>query len=57
MNKLEKQKIEEVANLIYNINAFISLHYIGLKKIPTNEEILVINDQLAQAIRRLRNLV
>ena len=57
MNKLEKQKIEEIAELIYNVNAFISISYIGLKKQPTDEEILEINNQLAQAIKRLRNLL
>ena len=56
MNKLEKGKLEEIEKNIYNINAYISLNFIGLQKKPTQEEILKINDSLATCIRQLRNL-
>jgi hypothetical protein len=56
MNKLEKQKIDEIEKTIYRVNAYISLHFIGLQKKPTEEEWLTINDELARCIRQLRNL-
>lgn len=56
MNKLEKQKLEEIAEQIYRLNSFISLYYIGLKHIPNNNELLEVNDILARTIRQLREL-
>ena len=56
MNKLEKQKLEEIEKTIYSVNALISIRFIGMKKTPTEEEWLSINDALANCIRRLRNL-
>jgi len=56
MNKLQKGKLNEIEQEIYNVNAFISLNYIGFKKIPTEDELLRINDLLAKCIRQLRGL-
>lgn len=56
MNKLEKQKIEETEQDLYTVNSYISVNFIGMKKVPTEEEWLKINDTLAMCIRRLRNM-
>jgi len=57
MNKLEKGKLEEIDQRLYEINAFISLQYIGLKKQATLEDYIKINDELARCIRQIRDLV
>jgi hypothetical protein len=54
MNKLQKMKLDEIEKELYNINCFISLHYIGMKKQHTEEEMMKINDVLARCIRNLR---
>jgi len=56
MNKLEKSKLSEIEQDLYNTNCYISFHYIGMKKPYTEEEMFKINDVLARCIRNLRNL-
>lgn len=56
MNKLEKQKLEGIEKNIYNVNSYISIRFIGMKKVPTEEEWLKINDTLAMCIRNLRGM-
>ena len=56
MNKLQKMKLEEIDKELYNLNCFISLHYIGMKKQHTEEEMLKINDIIAKCIRNIRVL-
>jgi hypothetical protein len=56
MNKLEKGKLDEIEKEVYNVNAFISMNYIGLKRVPTEEELFKLNDILARCIRRLRDM-
>ena len=56
MNKLEKQKLQEISDDIYRLNTLIGVNYIGLKYIPCSDELLEINDRLARVIRQLRDL-
>jgi hypothetical protein len=56
MNKLEKQKLEEIEQDLYRLNSVISLFYIGLKEKPTQEDIFQINNSIAKCIRQLRDL-
>jgi len=56
MNKLERSKLQEIDQALYQLNAYISLNYIGLKKQVTHEEWIKINDEIARCIRQLRNL-
>lgn len=56
MNKLQKGKLNEIENQLYNINTLISLQYIGLKRIPTHEDMIILTDAIAVCIRQLRTL-
>lgn len=56
MNKLEKQKLEEISEDLYNLNANISLYFIGYKNPVTENDLLNINDKISKAIRQLREL-
>jgi len=55
LNKLEKSKLEEIEKEIYSVNAYISLNFIGMKQVPTEDELFRLNDKLARCIRQLRN--
>jgi len=57
MNKLEKGKLEEINQRLYEVNAYISLHFIGLKEQATHEQWININDEIARCIRQIRDLV
>ena len=56
MNKLQKMKLDEIEKDIYNVNCFISINYIGLKRQYNEEEMMKINDILARCIRNIRVL-
>ena len=47
---------EEVADHLYNVNAWISLHWIGLNEIPNDKTIGQVNARLAEIIKEIREL-
>ena len=51
----EKRKIK-TSDKLYEINAWISLNYIGLKKKPTYDDMCVINENLGKIIKEIREL-
>jgi len=46
---------QEIENL-YNLNAEISLHFVGLKKPVTHNDIEAINQALANSVKSLREI-
>jgi len=56
MNKLEKSKLQEIDQALYQLNAYISLNFIGRKLEPEYNDWIKINDEIARCIRQLRNL-
>lgn len=49
-----KKTDEQLADALCEINASISLYWIGLKKVPTMYNIIQLNKELAEIIRELR---
>ena len=57
MTPKESELLELIENQIYSINAVnISLHWIGMKKIPTFDEICNLNKMLGIIIKEIREL-
>lgn len=48
------KRLEKVENILYDINAEISLKCIGMKKVLTPKEIEVLNQLLGVQIKELR---
>lgn len=48
--------MKEIIDKLYNLNANISLHYIGMGKKPTKETMITINKILGNVIKELRNI-
>jgi len=48
------KKNEELAEKLYDINRYISLYWIGMKKKPTEKEIMDLNFNLGNIIKDLR---
>lgn len=56
MDDKEHDKLLQIADDLYRVNAYISLHFIAIRSKPTPKEIDAINVQIGEAIRQLRLL-
>jgi hypothetical protein len=56
MNKLERSKLQEIDQALYQLNLHIISQYMNLEKPVTEQELIKITDEIARCIRQLRNL-
>jgi hypothetical protein len=56
MNKLEKGKLQEIDQVLYQLNLHIISYHMNLEKPVTQEDLVKITNELARCIRQLRNL-
>ena len=56
MNKLEKSKLQEIDQTLYQLNLYIISQYMNLKKPVTEQDWIKITNELARCVRQLRNL-
>lgn len=52
--KWAKQEIENIAEELYDLNAKISIKYIRMKGTPTLDDMIIINQKIGEAIKKLR---
>ena len=57
MNDTEKNSLAKTIDKLYNLNADISLYFVGLKKVPTVEDMTSINQTIAEIIKELREVI
>jgi hypothetical protein len=56
MNKLEKGKLQEIDQVLYQLNLHIISQHMNLQKPVTQDDLIKITNELARCIRQLRNL-
>lgn len=52
----ENEEIEEIADKLYGINAIISALFITEQRVPTIDNMIMINEKLGKIIKDLREL-